>query len=135
MLQNAFGIVVFIGFPILIVTVAIIVLIRVFFMPALINSGERKKKLITTTKVISKRENLVGAGHGASTFYYILFEDSLELRVSENIYKKVNAGDIVKLSYIGEKLDEISILKKSNEKSDIKFSNTGYFTDNDKSYQ
>ena len=129
------GLIVFIGFPAIVVVAALVVLFRVFVMPAIANSGEKKKLITTDTKVISKRENLIGAGVGEATVYYVMFEDCLELRVPHKIYDKVNAGDTVRLTYAGEKFEELYVLDESKEKSITKIKNTVYFTDTDKTRQ
>ena len=134
-MEKALGFVVFIGFPAIVLTIVLVVLFRVFILPAIVNSGEKKQLITTTTRIISKRENLVGAGTGAISMYYVMFEDCLELRVPKEIYKQINANDLVKLTYIGEKFEELSVIEASGEKSFPKISNTGYFSDTDKTCQ
>ncbi len=117
MIPKIFATFLFIVFPIIIVGGAIIVLFRLFVLPAVSNSGEKKNLVTITTKVVNKREHIAGSGHGCVTFYYVMFEDSLELDVPKKIYNKVNPNDLVKLTYIGEKFEEIKIIKASGEKS------------------
>lgn len=122
------GVFVFIVFPCLIVVSAIIALIRVFLMPALVNSGEKKTKETIITKVLGKREHVAGAGLGVVSLYYLSFENSLELRVPKKTYKNVNPEDVVKLTYIGEKFEELSIVEKTDEKGAPSYT-IGQFTD------
>lgn len=94
-------------------------------MPGRTRNGETTVR----TKVLTKRENLV---MGKMTFYYIGFEDSLELRVPHKIYKKVNFGDVVKLTYSNGSFVNLSIIEKSNEMGIPKITNSGDFTDKDR---
>lgn len=117
MIPKIFATFLFIVFPIIIVGGAIIVLLRLFVLPTISNSGEKKSMATITTKVVNKREHISGSGHGCVTFHYVMFEDSLELDVPKKIYNKVNPNDLVKLTYIGEKFEELKIIKASGEKS------------------
>ncbi len=113
---------------------AVVLLIRVFRNASSSNSGRQKPECNTqlTTRIVSKRENVVLNPNSTMTFYYIEVEDSLEFRVEKHIYDSVDANDLVKILYSAGNLVELYIIEKSNESAIPNTTYSGHFTDNKK---
>lgn len=113
---------------------AVVILIRVFRNASSSNLEREKAKCNTavTTRVVSKRENVVLNPNSTMTFYYIEFEDNLEFRVEKNIFDSVDANDLVKISYSAGNLVEMYIVEKSNDSTIPNTTYSGHFTDNRK---
>ena len=122
-MENAWGIIFlilellfFIGFPLLFVVSSIIVLIRIFSNKTF-KTDSKPELITTTTTVLDRREQTkINRYNGVVTYYYVTvdcgLDDRMEFMVSKREYNKLSVGDVVKVSYLGERLKELKLVKK-----------------------
>lgn len=103
------------GIPIIVIAIVVIFLIKPLISKE--KNARSNDSSTITTRVIEKRENIAIGSHGTLTYYYVTFEERIDLCVPRRIYKKVNAQDLVKLTYIGDKFISLSVVEKSTEAS------------------
>ncbi len=110
---------------------AIVVLIKIFKNASSSGEGREKAQCNTTitTKILSKRENVVLNPYSTMTFYYLKVEDNMEFRVEKQIYDSVSSNDIVKITYSAGNLLELYIIESANENTIPKTTFSGHFTD------
>ena len=115
------------GFPIALISIGIVFLIKIFFLPAF-SSGRKRQKSSDIVKVLGKREEVLMNPSGIVTLYFVTFDlgnDILELMVPKSYYKELNYGDKGKLSHTGDRFNSFNVTEKSNEKVDTNSSLVG----------
>ncbi len=108
------------GFPIALISIGIVFLIKIFFLPAF-SSGRKRQKNSDIVKVLGKREEVLMNPSGIVTLYFVTFDlenDILELMVPKSYYSELSYGDRGMLSHTGDRFNSFTVTEKSSEKMD-----------------
>lgn len=110
-----------IAIPIVIVGFLIIFIVKMVFLPNL-QFGRKKQNNLGIAKVVDKRQEYCAYAEGSiANHYYITFlieeKETIEFKVSDSEYNKVNFYDKGELSYTGDRFNYFNITEKSNDKT------------------
>lgn len=108
------------GMPIAVIVVGLVLLIKIFFLPAFF-SGRKKQTQTVIASVLGKREEVMHNPTGMYSLYFVTFtfgeNEKIELKTTKSEYKSLDYMDKVELTHKGEKLLDLKVLEKSTEKS------------------
>jgi len=112
------------GIPIILGLLGIAFLIRgTMKKPVYVN---KKPTQITCTARVTDKLNYYGSGgHGAliNSYYLVLQtsdDENIKFKVSKSLLKRVNYNDEVKVSYAGQRIIKLEVIKPSGNKTEIR---------------
>lgn len=107
--------------PVVLVGFLVFFIVKMFLFPN-IQIGRKKKTNLSIAKVVDKRQEYSAYSESSiANHYYITFlideKETIEFKVSDCEYKKVNFYDKGELSYTGDVFNYFNITEKSNDKT------------------